>query len=97
MITVEILVAIGVACIATALLAILTDKGDDEYDRSYCSGGGPYEVPAEEPWFMNRPEQGIVNWRKRECDNLPAVRADGEVGESLLEFVRRQRVFDEGV
>jgi hypothetical protein len=30
MITVEILVAIGVACIATALLAILTDKGDDE-------------------------------------------------------------------
>jgi len=46
---------------------------------------------------MNRPEQGIVNWRKRECDNLPAVRADGEVGESLLEFVRRQRVFDEGV
>ncbi len=30
MITVEILVAIGVACIATALLAILTDEGDDE-------------------------------------------------------------------
>jgi hypothetical protein len=30
MITVEILVAIGVACIATALLAVLTDEGDDE-------------------------------------------------------------------
>jgi hypothetical protein len=30
MITVEILIAIGVACIATALLAILTDEGDDE-------------------------------------------------------------------
>jgi hypothetical protein len=39
----------------------------------------------------------IVNWRKRECDNLPAIGADGEVGKGLLEFVRRQSVFDEGV
>jgi hypothetical protein len=30
MITVEILIAIGVACIATALLAILTDEDDGE-------------------------------------------------------------------
>jgi hypothetical protein len=30
MITVEILIAIGVACIATALLATLTDEEDDE-------------------------------------------------------------------
>jgi hypothetical protein len=30
MITVEILIAIGVACIATALLASLTDEDDDE-------------------------------------------------------------------
>ena len=30
MITVEILIAIGVACIATALLATLTDEDDDE-------------------------------------------------------------------
>jgi hypothetical protein len=41
--------------------------------------------------------QRFLNWRKRECDDLPAIAADGEVGESLLELVRRQRVFDEGV
>jgi hypothetical protein len=43
MITVEILVAIGVACIATALLAILTDEGDDE------AIGVPQSIAQREP------------------------------------------------
>jgi hypothetical protein len=46
---------------------------------------------------VDRVGQAIVNWRKRERDNLPAIRADGEVSEGLLEFVSRQGVFDEGV
>jgi hypothetical protein len=46
---------------------------------------------------VDRLGQAIINWRKRECDNLPAIPADGEVGEGVLEFVWRQGVFDEGV
>jgi hypothetical protein len=41
--------------------------------------------------------QGFFNWGKRKRDNLPAIGANGEVGEGLLELVGRQCVFDEGV
>ena len=40
---------------------------------------------------------GLVHWRKRERNNLPAGRANGQMRERLLLLMRGQSVLDEGV
>jgi hypothetical protein len=74
----------------------VTDEDDHEDECSCCSDGWPGHVPAEEPGLRGRLGQGFINWRKRKRDDLPAIGADGEVGEGLLALVRGQGALDEG-
>jgi hypothetical protein len=78
----------------------VVDIDKQENESGEDCGYGPREVPASEPGSVSRFE--LCSWeffdrRQRKRDDVPAVGTDGEVGEHLLLFVRRQSVFDEGV
>src|ERR1700677_2028110 len=70
------------------------DEGGD------CGNARPCRMPAGDPTPPDRfglPSLDLASWRKRERNDLPAGRANGQMRERLLSLMRAQRLLDEGV
>jgi hypothetical protein len=76
------------------------NMNDEESQPGKGRSRRPHKIPAEKPGPAGRlrlQSWRFVNRRQGKRDNRTAIGTDSEMGESLLLFVWRQRVFDEGI
>lgn len=85
-------------CLANGPFAVANDE-DHQDERGERRNPYPCGMPPGEPAMANSfgaPGWRLVGGRKRKRNDLPAVRANGEMRECLLLLMRGQGVFDEG-
>jgi hypothetical protein len=73
---------------------------EEQQDEGDCRNARPCGMPAGEPTSPNcfrLPSLDLAPRRKREGNDLPAGRANGQMSECLLLLMYGQRVLDEGV